>query len=189
MMGITLEDLRAICPLSNQKRLATFVEPLNAAMQEFGINTLPRQAAFLAQLAHESGGFFYVREIASGAAYEGREDLGNTRAEAITIAAEHNSSPGRWWKGHGLIQITGFDNHAECSEALYGDRLVLLHEPSRLEQPLDAARSAAWFWSAHDLNQLADVGDFKRITRTINGGLRGYTDRLTYWERAQERLV
>lgn len=108
---ITLDQLKKIVPYAGQ-RAGVFLVPLNEAMDEFGIDTPARKAAFVAQLAHESWSFRYVSEIASGLAYNGRKDLGNTRPEAIRIAAEHGSTPGPWWKGHGLIQITGYDNQA-----------------------------------------------------------------------------
>lgn len=172
---ILLDDLHAICPQTKAGRLAVFVEPLNDSMAEFEINTPEREAAFLAQVAHESGGFFYVREIASGAAYEGRVDLGNT---------EHGD--GERFRGRGLIQITGRSNYRDCGVALGVD---LLATPELLEGPALAARSAAWFWKEHGLNVLADKGEFKTITRRINGGLNGYGDRMTYWERAKEALA
>lgn len=188
MSTLTLDQLRAIMPQAGA-RAGIFLTPLNAAMDEFGIDTPARQAAFLAQVAHESGQLRYVREIASGAAYDGREDLGNTRAEAIRIAAEHGSTPGRWWRGHGLIQITGYDNHRACSVALYEDADYLLHHPQALEVPAPAARSAAWFWLAHHLNDPADRGDFMRITRIINGGTNGLQERVEFYERAQKVLA
>ena len=80
---ITLDQLRAIMPYA-AGRAEIFLEPLNSAMEIFGIDTPARQAAFLAQVAHESGSLHYTRELASGAAYEGRADLGNT------IAADGN---------------------------------------------------------------------------------------------------
>lgn len=182
---ITLEQLKQIIPYAGP-RAGVFLVPLNEAMAEFGIDTPARQAAFLAQVAHESGSLRYVREIASGLAYNGRKDLGNTRPEAIRIAAEHDSTPGPWWKGHGLIQITGYDNHLACGVAL---GLDLLHQPLLLEQPVHAARSAAWFWATRDLNEQADAGRFRRITLVINGGLNGYEDRLAHYERAKEVLA
>lgn len=172
---ILLDDLQVICPRTKSGRLAVFVEPLNDAMAEFEINTPEREAAFLAQVAHESGGFVYVREIASGAAYEGRGDLGNT---------EHGD--GERFRGRGLVQITGRANYRDCGAALGVD---LVATPELLEAPGLAARSAAWFWREHGLNELADKGEFKTITRRINGGLNGYGDRLTYWERAKETLA
>lgn len=182
---ITLEQLKKIVPYAGAKA-GVFLVPLNDAMDEFGIDTPARQAAFIAQVAHESGSFRYVSEIASGMAYNGRKDLGNTKPEAISIAAQHGSTPGPWWKGHGLIQVTGYDNHLACGTAL---SLDLLHQPSLLEQPVQACRSAAWFWKTHGLNELADAGDFERITRRINGGLNGQAERLAFWSEAKEVLA
>jgi len=184
---MTLEQLLAIMPTAG-KRADAFLVPLTAAMAEFEINTPKRKAAFLAQIAHESGSLRYVRELASGEAYDKRKDLGNTKPEAIQIAAEHGSTPGRWWRGHGLIQITGFDNHRACSGALYGDYELLLHHPELLEIPADACRSAGWFWKLRGLNELSDAGDFLRITKKINGGTNGLADRMAYYERARQVL-
>jgi putative chitinase len=183
---LTREEFLIIMPLAKNK-IDDFLEPLNDAMHEGEIDTGPRMAAFLAQLAHESGQFRYMQELADGSAYDNRKDLGNTRPEAIQIAEAHGSTPGRWWKGHGPIQITGYDNHRECSETLYGDPMVLLHEPLRLTRPTDGCRGAVWFWTKHGLNGQADKNteeSFRSITRTINGGLNGYADRRQYWLRA-----
>ena len=173
---ITLDDLRAICPRTNADRLERFVEPLNDTMDEFSISAnVEREAHFLAQVAHESGGFRYVRELASGEDYEGRADLGNTE-----------SGDGVRFKGRGLIQITGRDNYRACGDALGVDLLV---EPSLLERADLAARSAGWFWDSRNLNELADRGDARAITKRINGGINGLQDRLSYLEIAQRRLT
>lgn len=143
---------------------------LDAAMAEFEINTPQRQAQFLAQVGHESGRLYYVRELASGAAYDtGRlaERLGNT-PEA--------DGDGQKYKGRGLIQITGTDNYRACSLALFGDER-LLDQPELLEMPENAARSAAWYWATHGCNELADHDSFRAITRVINGGFNGIEDR------------
>ena len=168
---IALDDLKAICPTTKTGRLALFLEPLIEAMREFEINTPARQTQFLAQICHESGGFNYVRELASGAAYEGRKDLGNTEP-----------GDGVRFKGRGLVQTTGRDNYRTCGDAL---GLDLLSQPELLEQPLHACRSAAWFWASRGLNELADKGEFVRITKRVNGGTNGIEDRLAYLERAQ----
>lgn len=177
--SITLQQLQKIMPYAG-KRAGTYLEPLNAAMCEFGIDTPMRQAAFLAQLAHESGSLRYVRELASGDAYDtGRlaQRLGNT-PEA--------DGDGQRYKGRGLIQITGTDNYRDCGLALGID---LLAHPELLEQPDLACRSAGWFWQSRGLNPLADVGAFRAITRVINGGFNGYDDRLAYYERAKAVLL
>ena len=173
---ITLDDLRAICTRTKAAVLEKYVEPLNAAMDEYEISANPaRETHFLAQVAHESGGFHYVRELATGDAYEGRADLGNTE-----------TGDGRRYKGRGLIQITGRANYRECGDALGHDFIA---EPEALEQPVYAARSAGWFWHSRHLNELADRGDARAITKRINGGTNGLQDRLTYLALAQERLA
>ncbi len=172
---ISLEDLHAICPTTKLAILANYVAELNSAMLEWEINTPVREAMFLAQVAHESGAFNYVKEIASGQAYEGRSDLGNDV-----------DGDGVRFKGRGLIQITGRTNYSKCGAALGVD---LLDEPALLEQPDLAARSAAWFWYTHGLNELADKGDFLRITKRINGGTTHYAERQQYLNRAQRVIA
>ena len=165
--------LQSIMPYA-KARIPSFIAPLNAAMQEYHINSPLRQAAFIAQIAHESGELLYVKEIASGAAYEGRKDLGNTQP-----------GDGMRYKGRGLIQITGRNNYAECGKAMGVD---LITNPELLETNGLACRSAAWFWASRGLNDLADKGDFERITKRINGGLNGYQERLVYHARAKTAL-
>lgn len=170
---ITGAQLQSIMPFA-KARIPAFIEPLNAAMHEFHINSPIRQAAFIAQIAHESGELRYVKEIASGSAYEGRKDLGNTQP-----------GDGMKYKGRGLIQITGRNNYLECGKALGVD---LVTQPELLETNDLACRSAAWFWASHGLNDLADKGDYIRICRRINGGLNGYQERLVYHARAKMAL-
>ncbi len=176
---ITLDQLQRIIPHAG-KRAAIFLVPLNEAMVEFEITTPKRQAAFLAQIAHESGSLRYVRELASGAAYDtGRlaQRLGNT-PEA--------DGDGQRYRGRGLLQITGHDNYLLCGLAL---GLDLLAEPELLEQPALACRSAAWFWHNAGLNELADAGEFTRITKRINGGTNGQAERLAFYVTALEVLT
>lgn len=155
-----------------RSRVDVFLPHLNAAMAEFHINTPARQASFLAQVGHESGQLRYVKELASGRAYEGRKDLGNTEP-----------GDGVRFKGRGLIQITGRANYARCGAALGYD---LISHPEYLESPALACRSAAWFWNANGLNELADAGDQVKVTRRINGGTNGLADRLALYETAKQ---
>jgi len=160
------------------KRAEVFLDPLNRAMDEFRIDAPARQAAFLAQIAHESGSLRYVLELASGSAYEGRKDLGNVEP-----------GDGVKYKGRGLIQITGRSNYRQCSAALFGDSEHLIDHPEILEQPEHACRSAAWFWDSRGLNAKADKSEFERITRVINGGINGLADRLAYYDKALKVLT
>lgn len=160
------------------KRATTWAEPITLAMRQFGIDTPERQAAFLAQIGHESGRLVYVRELwgptTQQAKYEGRADLGNNQP-----------GDGFKFRGRGLIQVTGRNNYTLAGRAL---GLPLIDDPQQLEQPINAARSAAWFWKTHGCNALADAGDFKALTRRINGGLNGLADRQVLWESAKLAL-
>jgi putative chitinase len=181
---ITLVQLQNIMPLAKD-RARLFLEPLNAAMAEFGIDTPLRQAAFLAQVSHESGQLRYTAEIANGAAYATRSDLGNTFPVAQAIAMRKGTDTGQFYKGRGLIQVTGYNNYAECTMAL---GINCVESPQLLEAPEAAARSAAWFWKSRNLNALADIGDFRAITKKINGGYNGWDDRLAAYNRAKKAL-
>ena len=174
MSAVTLAQLLAIMPLA-RARAAAFLDPLNAAMLEFGITTPARQASFLSQVGHESGQLRYVRELASGQAYEGRADLGNTQR-----------GDGVRFRGRGLLQVTGRANYAACGKAL---GLDLLAKPELLEQTVNACRSAGCFWLAHGLNALADAGDQVKVTRRVNGGTNGLAERLAMFAVAQRVLA
>jgi putative chitinase len=166
MSILTQDQLTSIFPLA-ARRIAVFYNPLCAAMDEFSITTPLQIAAFIAQIGVESGQFFYVKELSSGDQYEGRVDLGNV-----------DTGDGPKYLGRGLIQITGKANYMAMLMALNID---CIDHPEVVEQPENACRSACWFWSTHNLNELADAGDFETITRRINGGLNGEDQRLAYY--------
>lgn len=151
-----------------------YADGLIATMEKYNIDTPKRQAAFLSQLAHESGSLRYVEELATGDAYEGRTSLGNIYL-----------GDGRKYKGRGLIQITGRSNYAAVGEALNYD---FINNPEHLELPGAATMSAGWFWDRAKLNQLADVDNYKKITRIINGGYNGLIDRMRHWEHMKKIL-
>lgn len=182
-MPITEHQLLRIMPNARDASL-TFVWALNQAMARRKIDTPKRQAAFLAQVGHESGQLQHVREL-GGNQYLSKYDTG-------TLAARLGNTPqadgdGQRYRGRGLIQITGRDNYRQCSLALFGDER-LLTQSELLEQPQWAAESAAWFWERNGLNELADRDQFNSITRRINGGLNGLEDRLQLWKRARAEL-
>lgn len=162
------------CPLERAQR---YEAPINDACVAFGIDQTPqRQAAFIAQVAQESGELKYAAEISSGEQYESRADLGNTQP-----------GDGPKFKGRGLLEVTGRLNYSNCSLALYGD-YRLIDTPEMLEQPYAGAAAAGWYWQSHALSPLADSGDFVTLTKRINGGTNGLTQRLIYWKRAKEAL-
>lgn len=164
-------SLRKVCPSLTREQARSLARDLGQAMHDFDITTPARAAAFIAQVAHESGEFRYRQEIATGAAYEGRRDLGNTER-----------GDGRRFKGRTFIQITGRANYAAVSRALGVD---FLKHPVRLAEQRYAALGAAWWWKTHGCNELADRGDFVTLTRRINGGTNGLADRQKYFRRAR----
>ena len=136
---------------------------LLAAMNRAGIVDPTERAMFLAQMAHESGNFRYDEEIASGQAYEGRSDLGNTQP-----------GDGVRYKGRGYIQLTGRANYRD-----YGNRLGvdLENNPDLAKDPNIAADVAIAYWQQRVDRNAARSGDVRTVTRNINGGLNGLADR------------
>lgn len=164
------------------KRMAPLAKPsivsgLSAAMpkviQIAGLTTPQRMAQFLAQIAHESDGFRTTTEYASGREYNNRKDLGNGPTDGPTF------------KGRGLIQLTGRYNYQK-----YGDELGVdfIKNPSLAAQFPYAALTAAQYWKNNKLNNLADQGDIYAITRRINGGFNGLSDRKRYLALAEAEL-
>jgi putative chitinase len=170
-MNVTREQLCQIFTFG-KARVPMFIDALNAALEEFEITTLARVQMFIAQIGHESGELRYVRELATGEAYEGRKDLGNTVAGF-----------GARYKGRGLIQLTGYSNYEKLEAAL---QIPCVDHPELVETPVNACRSAAWFWATHGCNELADADNFLAVTKKINGGVNGLPSRTLYLRRAKE---
>jgi len=136
-------------------------------LEPYEIVTKLRLAHWLGQMAHESGGFRYLREIwgptPAQARYEGRKNLGNTQP-----------GDGRRFMGRGIIQLTGRDNYTKYA-ALTG--LPLVENPGLAEVPETAVYIACLYWKRKGLNTLADADNGMQITRLINGGYNGIEDR------------
>ncbi|KTB95892.1 glycoside hydrolase family 19 protein [Pseudomonas syringae] len=200
-MPITAQLLQ-ILPSAGQKA-GVFAPVLNTAMSKYQIVTVPRIAAFIAQVGHESIQLTVLVENLNYSA-NGLQATWPNRFDA-KLAAEYarqperianvvygsrlgNTAPGDGWKyrGRGLMQNTGRLNYAECSEAL---GLDLISHPELLELPQHAAMAAAWFWGKSGLNTLADKGDLLTITKRINGGTNGLADRQALYARALEVLA
>ena len=168
--GYNASMLRTVVPGLSAARANELIPHLNNAMHEAGISSKKEQAAFVAQLAHESGGFKYFEELASGQAYEGRRDLGNTRR-----------GDGRRFKGRGPIQLTGRANYRKAGKAL---GLDLEGHPELAKRTDVGFRTAAWFWKTRGVGKAARAGNFRKATKLINGGYNGYASRLNYYNRA-----
>ena len=168
MIEITEDILRRIYPESTSKNRAKYVHYFNEYLSDYDITTRLRLCSYFAQIGHESGQLKYSEEIASGVAYEGRKDLGNI-----------NTGDGIKFKGRGLIQLTGRSNYQFISKTYNVD---FVNYPELLSTPEWAVKSSLWFWERNNLNSIADSGDFKKITKRINGGLNGYDDRLRLYE-------
>ena len=175
--GPSMALLRLLWPSAPTGRLNRLGPRLLAMMERRAIFTDLRAAHFLAQVGHESGQLRWLEEIATGAAYEGRRDLGNVRP-----------GDGRRFKGRGLIQLTGRTNYARFGAAM-GCRAELLADPSLVSaDPALAVETAGWFWSRNGLNALADRDDLGAVTRRINGGHNGLVERAAMLTRARALL-
>ncbi|WP_236248718.1 glycoside hydrolase family 19 protein [Pseudomonas mosselii] len=187
-MPITEQQLLQILP--NARPVAgIFVPALNRAMARWKIDSPVRQAAFLAQVGHESG---QLRRLVENLNYSAEalvrtwpsrftaQNAGAYARQPEKIAnrvyggrmgnGQETSGDGWGYRGRGLIQLTGRDNYRSAGQAL---GLPLLENPELLEQPEHAAQSAAWWWATHGLNELADAGRFRDIGSIINTGQPG----------------
>lgn len=173
--------LRAIAPRiggAKGQKQAEIIDAVGAVLADtlakYEINSDLRVAHFLAQAAHECDGFCTTQEYASGAAYEGRKDLGNTQP-----------GDGKRYKGRGLFQLTGRANYKKFGERM---DLDLENDPEIGAEPATSLAIACEYWKDKKLNEFADDDDIETITRKINGGLNGLDDRENYLEKAKKVL-
>jgi putative chitinase len=203
---ITLELLHAVCPKTKDSVLDGYIEPLNTVGEyyEMFIN-INRIAGFLAQLAHESGGFNFTKENLNYSAkglmttfkkyfpdettakrYERKPEMIANKVYANRMKnGDEASGDGYRFCGRGLIQLTGRDNYTKFAEAL---EMSIEDTVSYLETPNGAVASAGWFWDNNKLNQYCDSGDFVTLTKRINGGTIGLEDRKHHYEIALQML-
>lgn len=171
-----------------------WVDALNDTFLKFDISTPIRQAAFIGQCSHECGNFKVLSENLNYRA-ETLMKLWKSRFPTIEIANEYARNPkkiankvyssrmgnrdessgdGYRFRGRGCIQLTGHANYFHAGNAC-GEDFVM--NPDLVATPKYAAMTAGWFWNTHKLNQFADVGDYKTMTKKINGGFIGLADR------------
>lgn len=148
----------------------------NVHFRTYGIlDTGLRLAHFMGQCAHESGGFRYMEEIASGAAYEGRADLGNSQA-----------GDGKRFKGRGPIQLTGRANYRRVGRKIGID---LESHPDMVSHPSVGLLVGCVYWADRGLNAKADADDLLGLTRAINGGTNGLEDRRVQTAKAKGLIL
>jgi len=158
-----------------QASIIDALEPLLwPALQVGKITNALRVAHFLGQMTTESWQFSQLTEQASGAAYEGRHDLGNV-----------HPGDGVLFKGRGIIQLTGRANYYKFGQLIGVD---LVAHPEQAADPGNALKVAVEYWTLHGLNVSADNDDITQITRRINGGLNGLGDRRAGYQRALDAL-
>jgi putative chitinase len=203
---ITIDLLQKICPKTKRQVLETYAEPLNDVAQYYDMYDNPKRvAAFLAQIAHESGGFNFVKENLNYSAkglmttfkkYFSTEELAKQyerQPEKIANRVYANrmgngpeqSGDGFKFRGRGLIQLTGKNNYTRFAADL---GISLDETVAYLETPAGAVSSAGWFWDNNNLNGYCDRDDFIGLTKRINGGTIGLEDRKHHYHIALEVL-
>jgi putative chitinase len=179
-------------------------EPLQETFEKYQINTPKRQACFIGQCMHESGGFKFLRENLN---YSAKALMATwpSRFPDMDTAEKFERNPsaiankvyggrmgntedgdGAKYIGRGLIQLTGKDNYRAFGEAIGED---LVANPQLVEEPRYAALSAGWFWNKRGLNALADAMDITTLTVRINGGKIGIDDRIAKINKALDVLA
>jgi len=175
---LTDAQLRQIMPKLAATRAAELLPFLNEAMAAYGIDTLSRTAAFVAQLAHESGEFRWMEEIWGPTAQQRRYE---PPGDLATRLGNSEAGDGLRYKGRGPIQITGRFNYGRYGKLLGIDLIV---QPELAATPPVAFAIAGLYWQSNKLSALADAGDFVAITKRINGGTHGLQDREAYHAKA-----
>ena len=201
-MELSKEQLKQLLP--KNPYIDQWYNALSQLLPDYEINTPQRIASFLAQCAHESGGFLFLKENLNYKAaslrkvfpkYFPTDEIPNAyaskpnKAEAIAnrvYASRMGNGPeesgdGYRYCGRGLIQLTGKDNYTFFAGSLG----ITVEEASEYLQTFEgAAQSACWFWETNNLNQFADKGDIVTMTKRINGGTIGLEDRIKHYEHA-----
>jgi len=203
---ITIALLKALCPKTKESTLAKFAASLEETARYYDMYDNPKRvAAFVSQIAHESGGFNFVKEnlnySATGlvgtfhkyfpnetfaAPYAKKPEKIANRVYANRMGnGDEASGDGFKFCGRGLIQLTGRENYTKFAADL---SMSLDETVAYLETPEGAVSSAGWFWDNNNLNSYCDKDDFFGLTKRINGGTIGLEDRKHHYELALKLL-
>ena len=182
MVPVDSQTMREVAPTfsgapaaSQAKIIAEAGAVLAATLESYDITSRLRIAHFLGQTCEESAGYRTTEEFASGREYEGRQDLGNTQ-----------KGDGPRYKGRGLLQLTGRANYADYGKALAVD---LVNNPTLAAQPALSLKIACEYWKRHDINADCDRDDAQAVTRKVNGGLNGLSDRIAFTQKAKTAVA
>lgn len=195
------KDVLAKCmPQASHSAIETYTDYIILTAAEFDLNSPERIAAFISQIGHESGDLRHVVEnlnygvdglLKTFRKYFNSDNVSQYARKPELIAnrvyanrmgnGDEDSGDGWKFRGRGLIQITGRENYLECGQDINHD---LIEDPSYLETPEGACRSAGWFWGYRKLNVFADVGNIKEVSFRVNGGFNGLQDRIDRYHRA-----
>jgi len=191
--------------ITNNHYVNDWFEALNTLLPDYDINTVPRVAAFLAQTAHESGGYKALKENLNYRAvtlrkifpkyfptdalaeqYAGKQELIANKVYGNRMGnGDESSGDGFRYCGRGLIQLTGKNNYMAFAESI---ETPVEEIPEFLGTFEGAVQSACWFWETNNLNQWADQGDILTLTKRINGGTIGLEDRIKHYNHAMHIL-
>ena len=203
---ITSEQFHHLFPRAQDP--TSWAESMCNVFPTYDITTPKRVAAFLAQCGHESGGWTVFEEnlnysaqglngifkkyfptLESAQPYARKPEMIANKIYANRMGnGDEASGEGWYFRGRGIIQITGKNNYTKCSQSLFESN-VLVENPDLLLETEYAIHSACWFWSAARLNELSDIGDIKTMTKRINGGFIGLEDRINHYNHAIEILT
>ena len=182
MVPVDAQTMREVAPTftgapaaSQAKIIAEVGAVLAATLESYDITNRLRIAHFLGQTCEESAGYRTTEEFASGKEYEGRADLGNTQ-----------KGDGPRYKGRGLLQLTGRANYADYGKAFGVD---LVNNPTLAAQPALSLKIACEYWKRHNINVDCDRDDVQAVTRKVNGGLNGLSDRIAFTQKAKAAVA
>lgn len=181
---LTSEQLLQIAGTNQFKKRITELTPgVNATLERYQINTKLRIAHFLAQVMHESGGCRWLREIWGPTEAQRRYEPVTSVSRSL---GNLYKGDGERFKGRGLIQLTGRANYQRFTDKVGKDFGVdFVAQPELVESAPFAVLVAGWFWNLRNVNAAADQDDLLKVTRLVNGGRNGLSDRARYLKRAK----
>lgn len=202
--SITIAQLQQLFPSTPRDTLISFVPHINVLCDRYGINTPVRMAAFLSQVGHESAGLsrtvenlnysevgllkifkkYFTPDTAKTFAHKPEKIANRVYSNRMGNGTEE-SGDGFRFRGKGLLQLTGRNNYTAFAKWC---GKTLEQAEAYLNTPEGAVASAIFFWSKNNLNEIADIEDTERLTKRINGGTHGLSERRDLYTKAKSIL-